>query len=81
MRRLDKVRGEFRLSALVSDLKRVIHIVGLSPLLEKLKALRKPERGPHLSSNPHALWTRLGNLLIRLPSAAIAQPRPEPLSF
>ena len=64
MRGLDKVRGEFRLSALAYNLKRVIHIVGVGPLLEKLKARRKSARDVLLSSNLPAPGARLRNPLI-----------------
>jgi transposase len=40
-RSLERVRAEFRLSALAYNLTRVLQIVGVGPLLEKLKAMGK----------------------------------------
>jgi hypothetical protein len=39
MRGLDRVRAEFRLSTLAYNIKRVMSIVGIGPLLASLKLL------------------------------------------
>ena len=39
MRGLDKVRGEFQLSALAYNMKRVMNIVGMVRLLEEVRRL------------------------------------------